>query len=70
MTAIVDFPTAHACRIAVAHVLTLPPGPALNRWTLNLMACERALLEADSPPRPGLADLDVLRALREAEQAA
>jgi hypothetical protein len=49
-----DSPAAHACRRAVAHVLYLDDDDERDRWRSNLAACEAALLDGTSPPRPGM----------------
>ena len=65
-----DSAVSRACRLAVAHVLALPDGPARERWRANLAICEASLLDGrEDVPRPGLTDTAVIHALREAEQA-
>ena len=62
-----DGPAAQACRCAVAHVLFLDDDAERDRWRSNLARCEAALLDGTSPPRPGMVNLDVARALAQAE---
>jgi hypothetical protein len=55
--------TAHAARIAVCHVLTLPEGPKRELWRLKLADAEAALLDGKPAPRPGLTDVGIMSAL-------
>ena len=64
-----DGPAAHACRRAVAHVLFLDDDDERDRWRSILAQCEAALLDGTPPPRPGMVNLDVARALAEAERS-
>ena len=64
-----DGPAAHACRRAVAHVLYLDDDDERDRWRSVLAQCEAALLDGTPPPRPGMVNLDVARALAEAERS-
>ncbi len=65
-----DGRTAHACRLAIAQLLALDDGPERERWRGLLAESEAALLDGRGPPRPGLANVEVLRALRAAEREA
>ena len=64
-----DGPAAEACRRAVAHVLYLDDDDERDRWRSVLAQCEAALLDGTPPPRPGMVNLDVARALADVEQA-
>jgi len=62
-----DGPAAQACRRAVAHVLYVDDDDERERWRGLLAQCESALLDGRSPPRPGMVNVDVSRALTEAK---
>lgn len=61
---------ARAARLAVCHVLVLDDGPRRDLWRLKLGDAEAALLDGGDAPRPGLVDIDVMRALAAAERDA
>ena len=62
-----DGAAARATRVAVAHVLYVDDDDERDRWRSNLAQCEAALLDGGFPPRPGMTDPEIARALRDAE---